>query len=192
MQRVALFFLLPTAPVARAAVSAQVWGRSLTASTARDAIDQDLPDRFSFPRHRVPGRMASSRERLRCVDGDDRSAADSLPCWRVAAILRARSGTDGTRHEIPERCPRGRRGSPAKGVCGQKLHRGFESLSLRHLKPDQRLTLDWLRKRTKGACKTRALFLYSREIPASQSTFAPHFLAHTCHRDVVRSRTSAP
>src|SRR5690606_28020794 len=25
------------------------------------------------------------------------------------------------------------RGSPAKGVWGQKLHRGFESLSLRHL-----------------------------------------------------------
>ena len=31
----------------------------------------------------------------------------------------------------PETCPRGRRGSPAKGVWGQKLHRGFESLSLR-------------------------------------------------------------
>ena len=31
-----------------------------------------------------------------------------------------------------ERCPRGRRGSPAKGVSGQKPDRGFESLSLRH------------------------------------------------------------
>ena len=33
-----------------------------------------------------------------------------------------------------ETCPSGRRGSPAKGVWGQKLHRGFESLSLRHLR----------------------------------------------------------
>ena len=32
-----------------------------------------------------------------------------------------------------ERCPRGRRGSPAKGVSGQKPDRGFESLSLRHI-----------------------------------------------------------
>src|SRR5207342_3792775 len=34
---------------------------------------------------------------------------------------------------VAETCPRGRRGSPAKGVWGQKLHRGFESLSLRHI-----------------------------------------------------------
>ena len=36
------------------------------------------------------------------------------------------------RNLISERCPRGRRGSPAKGVSGQKPDRGFESLSLRH------------------------------------------------------------
>lgn len=32
-----------------------------------------------------------------------------------------------------ERCPSGLRGSPGKRVCG-KLHRGFKSLSLRHMK----------------------------------------------------------
>ena len=32
-----------------------------------------------------------------------------------------------------ERCPSGRRGSPAKGVWGDELHRGFESLSFRHV-----------------------------------------------------------
>ncbi|MDF2940436.1 MAG: hypothetical protein K0R66_1078, partial [Gammaproteobacteria bacterium] len=31
-----------------------------------------------------------------------------------------------------ERWPSGRRRSPAKGVYGQKLYRGFESLPLRH------------------------------------------------------------
>ena len=32
-----------------------------------------------------------------------------------------------------ERCPSGRRGSPAKGEWDQKFHRGFESLPLRHV-----------------------------------------------------------
>ena len=39
-----------------------------------------------------------------------------------------------------ERCPRGRRGSPAKGVSGQKPDRGFESLSLRHYRTSFSLT----------------------------------------------------
>lgn len=34
-------------------------------------------------------------------------------------------------HAAPETWPRGRRHSPAKGACGQKLHQGFESLRLR-------------------------------------------------------------
>src|SRR5690606_41555384 len=38
----------------------------------------------------------------------------------------------------PETWPRGRRHSPAKGACGQKLHRGFESLLLRQ-KPESHL-----------------------------------------------------
>ena len=39
-----------------------------------------------------------------------------------------------------EKWPSGRRRSPAKGVWGQKLHRGFESLLLRN-------TLDFLHSR---------------------------------------------
>ena len=56
---------------------------------------------------------------------------------RYASPRRARQSCG----ESPETCPRGRRGSPAKGVWGQKLHRGFESLSLRQLHnlPDVRL-----------------------------------------------------
>jgi len=34
--------------------------------------------------------------------------------------------------KFQERWPSGRRRAPAKGVWGQNLHRGFESLSLRH------------------------------------------------------------
>ena len=37
-----------------------------------------------------------------------------------------------TKGEITERCPRGRRGSPAKRVSRLKRDRGFKSLSLRH------------------------------------------------------------
>ncbi len=37
------------------------------------------------------------------------------------------------KNRLPERWPSGRRRSPAKGVCGHKLHRGFESLSLRQM-----------------------------------------------------------
>src|SRR5690606_38719945 len=36
----------------------------------------------------------------------------------------------------PETWPRGRRHSPAKGACGQKLHRGFESLRLCQIPPE--------------------------------------------------------
>ena len=42
----------------------------------------------------------------------------------------------GTR--IQETWPRGRRHSPAKGACGQNLHRGFESLRFRQPTPTKR------------------------------------------------------
>src|SRR5690606_15575967 len=61
-------------------------------------------------------------QRIQRGDEAETSAGDeNLPRgWRPGILSRS-----------PETCPRGRRGSPAKGVWGQKLHRGFESLSLR-------------------------------------------------------------
>src|SRR5574337_1330529 len=60
-----------------------------------------------------------------------------------------------------ERCPRGRRGSPAKGVSGQKPDRGFESLSLRQLCVDVIAT-------TKDNSRLASTFYNSFNAPVAQ------------------------
>ena len=57
-----------------------------------------------------------------------------------------------TKRQEPERCPRGRRGSPAKRVSRLKRDRGFESLSLRQSTPRLRLASHLLdRRSSRGA-----------------------------------------
>ena len=81
-------------------------------------------------------------------------AAVSWRCWCWIANVIDGAGNPGRNAGSPrcpllhlfdtktdsERCPRGRRGSPAKGVSGQKPDRGFESLSLRHYRTSFSLT----------------------------------------------------
>ena len=74
----------------------------------------------------------------RCPRGRDASAYAMPVASRASGEEEAWMPTGSTPRMVDlkeldsERCPRGRRGSPAKGVSGQKPDRGFESLSLRH------------------------------------------------------------
>src|SRR6185437_8919904 len=78
--------------------------------------------------------------------------------------------------KTPERCPSGRRGSPAKGVSGQKPDRGFESLSLRQIR--------------KAPRKGRFAYLAEREVvdePYGDSAPpAPHPSGHRLRRCSLR------
>lgn len=77
-----------------------------------------------------------------------------------------------------ESCPRGRRGSPAKGVWGQKLHRGFESLTLRHCLDPSEHAASFRRKSSRqaltgirAACRIPLLF----HAPVAQLDRAPGY-----------------
>ena len=112
----------------------QSGGRARLQVVVVEAAAQEVhQDRIKISNQRFersPAREAAcgckrNRHRVLAVGG----VTPGLPL--AAQAVKLRRLCEARHAPAPETWPSGRRHSPAKGACGQKLHRGFESLRLR-------------------------------------------------------------